>query len=532
MKTNFTFSKHLLQNLLIISVLMFGGFSQAVAQSKHIVEVTQNVFTPDELEIIAGDTVEWRNTDGYHNVNGTTDTYPSNPESFGNDPDTGWTYSYVFTKTGEYNYQCDPHVGLGMVGKIAVKEADGNNGEKHMLTVNFTGMNPHVGQDLWLAVTDKSSGMEVDRVKATAEVDFIIQVDGIENGMSYTIDFFADHNQNGMYDAPPTDHAWRLELDDVMGDTTLNFAHNTDFTDIMWQNRLTVNFTGMNPHVGQDLWLAVTDKSSEMEVDRVKTTAEVDFMVHVYGIENGMSYTIDFFADHNQNGMYDAPPTDHAWRLELDDVMGDTTLNFAHNTDFTDIMWQNRLTLDFTGMNPHVGQYFWVGLVDQESGSLTDSIETTAEVDFMLHFYGIEIGMSYTIDFYADHNQNGMYDAPPTDHAWRLELENVMGDTTLTFAHNTDFTDIFGTTSALSYKIQDFNFYPNPVDDIITIDLKSGSENIRDISVYDLAGKKRVIQSKTFNNQHHLNVSFLNSGIYVLEINKEDGKYRTKFIKK
>jgi len=427
MKTNFTFSKHLLQNLLIISVLMFGGFSQAVAQSKHIVEVTQNVFTPDELEIIAGDTVEWRNTDGYHNVNGTTDTYPSNPESFGNDPDTGWTYSYVFTKTGEYNYQCDPHVGLGMVGKIAVKEADGNNGEKHMLTVNFTGMNPHVGQDLWLAVTDKSSGMEVDRVKATAEVDFMIQVDGIENGMSYTIDFFADHNQNGMYDAPPTDHAWRLELDDVMGDTTLNFAHNTDFTDIMWQNRL---------------------------------------------------------------------------------------------------------TLDFTGMNPHVGQYFWVGLVDQESGSLTDSIETTAEVDFMLHFYGIEIGMSYTIDFYADHNQNGMYDAPPTDHAWRLELENVMGDTTLTFAHNTDFTDIFGTTSALSYKIRDFNFYPNPVDDIITIDLKSGSENIRDISVYDLAGKKRVIQSKTFNNQHHLNVSFLNSGIYVLEINKEDGKYRTKFIKK
>lgn len=427
MKTNFTFSKHLLRNLLIISGLMFWGFSQAVAQSKHIVEVTQNVFTPDELEIIAGDTVEWRNTDGYHNVNGTTDTYPTNPESFGNNPGTGWTYSYVFTKTGEYNYQCDPHVGLGMVGKIAVKEADGNDGEKHMLTVNFTGMNPHVGQNIWLAVTDKASGMEVDRVK---------------------------------------------------------------------------------------------------------TTAEVDFMVQVNGIENGMSYTIDFFADHNQNGMYDAPPTDHAWRLELDDVMGDTTLNFAHNTDFTDIMWQNRLTLHFTGMNPHVGQYFWVGLVDQESGILKDSIETTAEVDFMLHFYGIENGMSYTIDFYADHNQNGMYDAPPTDHAWRLELENVVGDTTLTFAHNTDFTDIFGTTSALSHKIRDFNFYPNPVDDIINIDLKSGYENIRDISVYDLAGKKRVSQSKAFNNQNYLNVSYLNSGIYILEINLEDGKHRVKFLKK
>jgi plastocyanin len=81
MKTIFTFSKQILRNLIIISALMLLTFSQLVAQSKHLVEVTQNVFTPNELDIIVGDTVEWRNTDGYHNVNGTTETYPSNPES-------------------------------------------------------------------------------------------------------------------------------------------------------------------------------------------------------------------------------------------------------------------------------------------------------------------------------------------------------------------------------------------------------------------------------------------------------------------
>jgi plastocyanin len=531
MKTIFTFSKHTIRNLIIISVLTLLPFSQLVAQSKHIVEVTQNVFTPDELEIVAGDTVEWRNTDGYHNVNGTTDTYPSNPESFGNSAGNGWTYSHVFTIAGEYDYQCDPHVGLGMVGKISVKEDDGN-GEKHMLTINFTGMNPHIGQNLRLAVIEKNSGMEISRLDTIAEEDFMVHVFGIENGMAYNVDFYADHNSNGMYDAPPTDHAWRLDLDNVMGDTTLNFAHNTDFTDIMWQNRLTVHFTGMNPHVGQDLWMAVTDKTSGMEVDRVKTTADVDFMVHVYGIENGMSYNVDFYADHNSNGMYDAPPTDHAWRLDLDDVMGDTTLNFAHNTDFTDIMWQNRLTVNFTGMNPHVGQDLWLAVTDKTSGMEVDRVKTTADVDFMVHVYGIENGMSYNVDFYADHNQNGKYDAPPADHAWRLELENVTGDTTLTFAHNTNFTDIFETTSISEIGMNRLKMYPNPATDIVSIEMNE--QNLRDftLSVYDITGKLSLVESIHSNNKIVFGVQHLNRGMYFVELKTNSQRKTIKLIKK
>src|SRR5690606_7537325 len=155
-----------------------------------------------------------------------------------------------------------------------------------------------------LALVDDSSGTTLQRVHTTAEVDFTIEVTGIEQGKIYNVDFWADHNGNGMYDSPPEDHAWRMELTDVMGDTTLTFEHNTDFTDIMWQNLLTVEFSEMNPHVGQDFYLAVIDKPSGREVGRVQTTAEVDFTVEVAGIVPGNSYYVDFWADHNGNGRY------------------------------------------------------------------------------------------------------------------------------------------------------------------------------------------------------------------------------------
>jgi hypothetical protein len=292
------------------------------------------VFTPDELKINAGDTVEWRNIDGFHNVNGTQTTYPTNPESFGNNTGVDWTYSHVFKVPGTYDYQCDPHVNLGMVGKIEVKsESDDIN----ILTINFSGMTPHDGQKFFISVVERNSAKEIERKVEDIGTDFSVQISGIEKDHSYFIIFFADHNGNGIYDAPPVDHAWRLELNDVVGDTTLNFVHNTNFTDIMWQNRLTVNFTGMNPHEGQSLNFRLVDKDTGTEIFRTSTIVTPEFNIYAYGIEKDKSYNVDFYSDHNGNGMYDAPPADHAWRLELNDVVGDTTLYFVHNTNFTNI---------------------------------------------------------------------------------------------------------------------------------------------------------------------------------------------------
>jgi hypothetical protein len=419
---------------------------------------------------------------------------------------------------------------LGMTGKI---EVAGNDEDKGHLIVNFTGMGPHVGQTLWISVQDKDSGEEIERKQEDINSEFSVSISGIETDHSYTIKFFADHNGNGSYDAPPTDHAWMLELDNATGADTLNFAHNINFTDIMWENRLAVNFTGMAPHVDQDLWLAVVDKNSGKEIDRVHAVVDEDFTVYAYGIENGMSYNVDFFADHNGNGSYDAPPNDHAWRLELNNVSGDTTLNFAHNINFTDIEWKHPLTVEFSAMTPHVGQMLKLYVVNSTSGSVVDSamISSISSAEFELKSNSLMKGNSYFINFYADLNLSGSYNAPPVDHAWQLELTNVTGDTTLYFTHNINFTDIFSATSVTDLDTEYLRFYPNPASDFVIIETGDLNPENVSVSIYDITGKLNHVQKTSVNNKVEINVQGLKQGIYFLKIQTADQRKTMKLIK-
>lgn len=303
-------------------------------QTTHEVAVVNNAFMPDVLNISAGDTVVWVNTSGNHNVNGSQSVFASNPESFGNEVGTGWIFSHVFSIPGTYHYQCDPHVSLGMTGTVNVTESS-----QDVFSIHFSSMGPHVGQVLWLSVTDNQTGEEVARTSVVVEESFTLEVQGLEPGRDYTVDFYADFNGNGYYDVPPADHAWRLAVEDASANESLEFVHNTDFTDVEWEHRLRVLFEGMTPHVGQALTLFVRDTDSETYLDTivVDAVAGPDFAVSSYVIEPGGSYTVDFYADHNGNGMYDSPPTDHAWRLETGETMGDVDLEFSHNVNFTDI---------------------------------------------------------------------------------------------------------------------------------------------------------------------------------------------------
>lgn len=93
------------------------------AQTLHLVTANpNNTFSPAELTIEAGDTVRWQNNGGSHNVNGSTAAYPSNPEGFsnGNASSSAWTFDFIFTIPGDYDYHCDPHLAVGMTGKITV----------------------------------------------------------------------------------------------------------------------------------------------------------------------------------------------------------------------------------------------------------------------------------------------------------------------------------------------------------------------------------------------------------------------------
>jgi len=88
-----------------------------------VVEVSSNVFTPKDITIDVGQTVQWINKGGNHNVNGTKAAYPNNPEGFGNGAPstTAWVYEFKFNIAGVYTYKCDPHAALGMIGTVTVK---------------------------------------------------------------------------------------------------------------------------------------------------------------------------------------------------------------------------------------------------------------------------------------------------------------------------------------------------------------------------------------------------------------------------
>lgn len=117
MKTRFT--PQAFRYFTLTCILAYLSLSLS-AQTSQSIAVTSDKFTPSSLTITVGDEVIWTNTQGSHNVNGQKSTFPNNPVSFGNEVGSGWTYKFTFNTAGTYDYQCDPHAAMGMIGKINV----------------------------------------------------------------------------------------------------------------------------------------------------------------------------------------------------------------------------------------------------------------------------------------------------------------------------------------------------------------------------------------------------------------------------
>jgi len=101
------------------------------------------------------------------------------------------------------------------------------------------------------------------------------------------------------------------------------------------------------------------------------------------------------------------------------------------------------LTVQFTGMEPNVGQRFEVRLFEQSGGEVGRRVlDSIPSATFSLEFAGVNVGSTYRLGFFADVNGNSAYDAPPTDDAWELVVVVSSDAETVVFVRTGTLTDI------------------------------------------------------------------------------------------
>jgi len=111
-------------------------FASSLSATIHIVNAGGYYYMPSILTINAGDTVEWINDGGNHDVNADINSQTgssfNNPVSFQSNTTNvigAIIHTQVFTVPGNYSYDCSvgSHAAAGMVGTIVVNGAPSNS---------------------------------------------------------------------------------------------------------------------------------------------------------------------------------------------------------------------------------------------------------------------------------------------------------------------------------------------------------------------------------------------------------------------
>ena len=98
----------------------------------------------------------------------------------------------------------------------------------------------------------------------------------------------------------------------------------------------------------------------------------------------------------------------------------------------------------------HLGEDVYVNLVKDSDSSVVDTYTTVVDATgvFTTTFVGVlEHGEDYTLDFYADRNNNGACDPVPTDHVWHESKGTATADLIVTATHDGATQDSAGCNS-------------------------------------------------------------------------------------
>jgi len=229
--------------------------------------------------------------------------------------------------------------------------------------------------------------------------------------------------------------------------------------------------------------------------DRLTTITE-----YVKGWQEGQ-----FVQDRKQENLYDenaqlASEVYYNWNYDSNGWLEETRLVYDHTMIGKEL--QTVVSQDWDGQ--------W--LDNQKALYLTDHFYDISEIEYLDFFDALMPMYSFgnvvcdRIEKSVQQN-NSWYDA---------------GSTVYYFSND-------GLTGIENQEISKVKIYPNPVTDILTIE--SGSQDITNCILYDLSG--RVVQQTQISGRLTIDVSWLNSGFYLLEVRKsKEIVYSGKLIKK
>jgi hypothetical protein len=154
----------------------------------------------------------------------------------------------------------------------------------------------------------------------------------------------------------------------------------------------------------------------------------------------------------------------------------------------------------------------------------------------------------YELVAYTQTNENGEFTFPnlPTgDYRIRIEYPGVETDEAAEVNFNlsgelgeivsvaalvedgqitvTETGREFVTVSNTPHKVMNLSYYPNPAKNELNLKLEN-SDNIQTLTILDLKGTIRST-FKLENGQNQIDISYLNSGMYILRVKDEDGNY-------
>jgi hypothetical protein len=209
----------------------------------------------------------------------------------------------------------------------------GANGNFNDLKLTVRGMFSHVSEMFEYRIVDSTNTLQsrgiIVPLGGPDATMFATGAVPKQNG-PFTLDFYADHDNNNHYDRDPTqgtgDHSWRIPLTadllDDKGAFVIVFDHNTSFSVITSPEPpreigmpATIHFANINALLGKRVEVRVADASSKRVVAmyRVPGLTGANTSVTIPGmIEGGVTYTVEVYTDDNQP----SPGSVRAFRFE------------------------------------------------------------------------------------------------------------------------------------------------------------------------------------------------------------------------